>query len=108
MLGKTIAAISTPFGRGGVALIRISGEDAFDICDRVFVPKNGKKLSSQSPRVAIYGDIFHQGNIIDDGIATIFRAPFSYTGENVVEISCHGGIHLSESVLAAINVLLAR
>lgn len=104
MLGKTIAAISTPFGRGGVALIRISGEDAFSICEKIFLPKNGKKLSSQPARTAIYGDIMYQGNVVDDGIATIFKAPFSYTGENTVEISCHGGIHLSQSVLAAIII----
>ena len=102
MLGKTIAAISTPYGRGGVALIRISGEEAFSICDKVFMPRNGEKLSSQPARMAIYGDILSHGDIIDDGIATIFKAPFSYTGENTVEISCHGGIHLSQSVLESI------
>ncbi len=104
MLTNTIAAISTPFGRGGVALIRVSGERAIDICEKVFLPKSGKRLSEEKARLALYGEIISQGSVIDDGIATVYKAPASYTGEDTVEICCHGGIHLAESVLGAVIV----
>lgn len=102
MLGRTIAAISTPYGRGGVALIRVSGDEAIDICEKVFFPKNGKRLSEQKTRYAVYGDIISNGSILDDAVATCYTAPASYTGENTVEICCHGGIRLSCAVLEAI------
>lgn len=98
----TIAAISTPYGRGGVALIRISGDEAIDIAAKVFFPKSGKALGDCKPRTAVYGSIVAGGKTIDDGIATVFRAPSSYTGEDCVEISCHGGILLSQKVLTAL------
>ncbi len=97
----TIAAISTPYGRGGVAVIRISGIEAFAVASSMFLPASGKGLTDISPRTAVYGQIIADGQIIDDGIATTFRAPSSYTGEDTVEISCHGGILLAEKVLAA-------
>lgn len=97
----TIAAISTPYGRGGVAVIRISGDEAFAVASSMFLPASGKGLADISPRTAVYGQIIADGQIIDDGIATTFRAPSSYTGEDTVEISCHGGILLAEKVLAA-------
>lgn len=107
MLGDTIAAVSTPRGRGGVALIRISGSDAVAVASRVFHPKNGKSLSAVSPRLATYGEILApdaEGRwlSVDDGIATVFLAPSSFTGENTVEICCHGGVLLTETVLTAV------
>ena len=88
----TIAAVSTPRGTGGVALLRVSGEDALRIADAVFLPKNGNRLSGAEPRRAIYGRILDEtGAVIDDGLATVFRAPASFTGEDTVEIWCHGG-----------------
>lgn len=104
----TIAAISTPYGRGGVAVIRISGDEALDVASSMFLPVSGKKLTDILPRTAIYGRIIADGQIIDDGIATLFRAPASYTGEDTVEISCHGGILLAEKVLAAAIMSGAR
>lgn len=104
MLGKTIAAISTPYGRGGVAMIRVSGQEAINICEKVFLPKNGIKLSKQKPRMAVYGEIIYQNAVIDDGIATIYKAPASYTGEEAVEIFCHGGIQLARNVLGAVII----
>lgn len=97
----TIAAISTPYGRGGVAVIRISGDEAFDVASSMFFPASGKELTDILPRTAVYGQIIADGQVIDDGIATLFCAPASYTGEDTVEISCHGGILLAEKVLAA-------
>ena len=101
MQDRTIAAISTPYGRGGVALIRLSGESAIEIADKVFRARSGKELSATAHSRAVYGDIVSEGGIIDDGIATVFRAPHSYTGEDTVEISCHGGILITQRVLEA-------
>ena len=102
MYTETIAAISTPFGRGGIAVIRISGDRAIEVSERVFRPFDNKPLSEHGSRLAVYGEIIHRGEVIDDGIATVFRAPASYTGEDTVEISCHGGIKLAETVLKAV------
>ena len=104
MLGDTIAAISTPRGRGGIAVLRVSGPMALDICDRMFIAKNGKYLAEQTPRMAIRGEILSVcetgvGECVDDGLVTVFRAPASFTGEDVVEISCHGGVLLTEIIL---------
>ena len=99
MNDKTIAAISTPPGKGGIAVIRISGSDAIAIGDRMFKPKNGKKLSELDSAKMIYGDILYNGIAIDDGLASVFFSPHSYTGEDTVEINCHGGILLANKVL---------
>lgn len=112
-IGDTIAAISTARGKGGVALLRISGPDAVSICERVFLPKSGKKLSEYAPRVAIFGSICApddrgEWNEIDNGLATVFRAPASFTGEDTVEICCHGGILLTQTVLTACLAAGAR
>lgn len=105
----TIAAVSTPRGKGGVALLRVSGEDALRIADAVFLPKNGKALSCAEPRRAVYGRILNaSGAAVDDGLATVFRAPASFTGEDTVEICCHGGILLTETVLTALLAAGAR
>ncbi len=98
----TIAAISTPYGRGGIAVIRISGSDAITVADRVFLPLSGKKLTEYSGARAVYGKILVDNKEFDTGIATVFRAPHSYTGQDTVEISCHGGLLLTEKVLASV------
>lgn len=95
----TVAAISTPYGRGGIAVMRISGCEAVDCASRFFKPANGKSLSETDGNRTVYGAIYHNGTMIDDGIAAVFRAPHSFTGEDTVEISCHGGIVLSQTVL---------
>ena len=100
--GSVIAAISTPPGKGGVALIRVSGSGAIEVAEKVFIPKSKKPLSAIAPRVQVYGDIVSQGETIDDGMATVFRAPASFTGEDTVEICCHGGILITERVLRAL------
>ena len=98
----TVAAISTPPGKGGVAVIRISGADAFAVADRMFKPKNGRPLSVSRTREQVWGDILLDGSPIDDGLATRFAAPHSYTGEDTVEISCHGGFLITKMVLSAV------
>ena len=96
----TVTAISTPPGKGGVAVIRVSGDDALAVAEKCFVPKNKKPLSAQARR-AVYGNILLDGEIIDDGLLLYFPAPASYTGEDVIELSCHGGPLLTGMVLEA-------
>ena len=109
----TIAAVSTPRGKGGIAVIRISGEDAISVADKVFVPKGNKKLSEIESNREVWGDIYgkdEDGSVItiDDGMGVCFRAPKSFTGEDTVEISCHGGILVTEAVLEAVLAAGAR
>lgn len=99
---ETIAAISTPPGKGGVAVIRISGGDAIKIAEKCFCPRGGATVSELPARSAVYGDILSGGVCIDDGILTVFRAPHSYTGEDTVEISCHGGLLIQAKVLESL------
>ena len=98
----TIAAISTPMGTGGVGIIRISGENAMVITDRIFKAFSGKALVDSEGYKAHYGRIFDGENAVDEAICLVFRAPHSYTGENVVEINCHGGIFLTKKILRLI------
>lgn len=109
-LYDTIAAVSTPRGKGGVALIRISGEDAITIAERVFFPKNGQSLCELVSSRFVYGVIRMPGEraVLDDGMAVVFRAPHSFTGENTVEITCHGGVLVTETVLSAVLAAGAR
>jgi tRNA modification GTPase len=101
-LTHVIAAVSTPPGKGGVAIIRMSGDGAFEIADKVFSPISGRKFSECTPRMQIYGHIISDGEIIDDVLATRFPAPHSYTGEDTVEIGCHGGILVTRCVIEAL------
>ena len=101
-LTQVIAAVSTPPGKGGVAIIRMSGNGAFEIADKVFFTLTGKKFSDCEPRKQIYGHIVEDGEKIDDVLATRFPAPHSYTGEDTVEIGCHGGILVTRTVLEAL------
>lgn len=102
MLSDIIAAVSTPKGTGGIAVIRISGNGAIQLAQKVFCPKNNKELTDYSPRYAIYGDIYDDASTIDSGILTYYVAPASYTGEDMVEISCHGGYMVTSMVLSAV------
>jgi len=100
----TIAAISTPHGKGGIAAIRISGDTALLIADKVFRTLSKKPVSALPPRFAAYGEIISPltGEILDTGICTPFPAPGSFTGEDVAEIFCHGGTFVTASVLSAV------
>lgn len=102
MQNKTIAALSTPAGEGGIAVIRISGEDAIAIADKVFSAFGGKKLCTLSGYTAAYGEIVSGGDSLDDGVALVFKAPKSYTGEDTVELSVHGGSASAKAVLRAL------
>ncbi len=102
MSERTIAALSTPAGEGGIAVIRISGEDAISIADKVFCAFNGVKLSALSGYTAAYGEIIWENDSLDDCVALVFKAPKSYTGENTVELSIHGGSASAKAVLRAL------
>ena len=99
MSERTIAAIATPIGSASIGVIRISGDKAIDIADRIFFPFSGGKLCEFEGYRAAYGEIKDNGTVLDDAVALVFRAPKSYTGEDVVEISVHGGTLMLRSVL---------
>ena len=110
MITDTIAAVSTPYGKGGVALLRISGERAVEIAARVFLPMSGKSLGELDANYMVYGRIMDavDGTQVDDGMAVVFRAPHSFTGEDTVEITCHGGILVTQTVLTCLLAAGAR
>ncbi|MEG0614407.1 MAG: tRNA uridine-5-carboxymethylaminomethyl(34) synthesis GTPase MnmE [Oscillospiraceae bacterium] len=98
---STIAAISTPNAVGGISIIRISGENAISIAEKVFLPA-ATKISEMSGYTCCYGKVFSDGEVIDEGILSVFKAPHSFTGEDIAEISCHGGIFNTKLVLRAV------
>lgn len=102
MNDTTIAAVSTPAGVGGIATLRISGSDAVKICDKAFRGINGKKLSELSGYQAAFGKIYDHELPVDEAVCLVFRAPHSFTGEDVVEITCHGGIFVIKKALRVI------
>lgn len=97
----TICAVSTAPGRGGIAVIRVSGPEAIGITDRIFRTPGGKPLAKARPNTAHYGTITDEtGHTLDDIVATLFVAPHSFTGENTVELSCHGSIYIQQQIIA--------
>lgn len=96
--GQTIAAIATPPGEGGIAIIRISGNDALDVASCIF---SGKIQSYKSHTVHFGNILDHKNNVIDEGLAIVMKGPRSYTGEDTVEIHCHGGTIITQKVLDA-------
>lgn len=101
-MSKTIAAIATALSPAGLGVIRLSGDDAIAIADRVFRAADKRCLETHSGYEAAYGHVFDADGDIDDCVALVFRAPHSYTGENTVELSCHGGTYLLRRALRAV------
>lgn len=99
---STVAAIATPNASGGIGVIRISGEDAIAVADRVFRSVSGKKLCDIKGYTALFGHVYENESVIDECVALVFRAPRSYTGEDVVELSCHGGQFVTQKVLRTV------
>ena len=99
---STIAAISTPNAVGGIAVIRISGENAITVAEKVFRPYGDKTVGEMQGYTCAYGIAHDGGERIDDCVLTVFRAPHSYTGEDTCEISCHGGLYVSKRILRAV------
>lgn len=98
---STIAAISTGMAAGGIGIVRISGENAIKIADSIFSSVSGRKIADISGYSALYGKAVDGEAVLDTAVALLFRAPKSYTGEDVVEISCHGGLYITKRVLRA-------
>lgn len=99
---KVIAAIATAQAAGGVGMIRVSGDEAMEICDKVFKAVSGNELKNSKGYRAHFGRVHDEDGDIDDCVALVFRAPHSYTGENVVELSCHGGLYVLKRTLRAV------
>ncbi len=97
----TIAAVSTAMAPGGIGIVRISGKEAFSVGDQIYRGKNGKKLSEQRANTVHYGFVEEKGERIDEVLAVILKGPHSYTGEDTVEIDCHGGVLAMKRILEA-------
>ena len=97
---QCIAAIATALAPAGISVIRLSGEGAIQVADRLFKTSSSKMLEDLDGYQAAYGHIFDDKEIIDDAVALVFRAPHSYTGEDVVELSCHGGVFITSKILS--------
>ena len=104
MLDDTIAAVATALGEGGLAVIRVSGADAFAIADKVFAPKgpSSKKITDAPTHTLQYGHIVHDGRVVDEALVAVMHAPRTFTREHVVEITCHGGVLPAKMVLDAV------
>jgi tRNA modification GTPase len=97
---STICAVSTSPGIGAIAVIRLSGSDALQIAGKVFQSPNKNKLLTEQPANTLhFGQIVSKDEVIDEVVAAIFRAPHSFTGENIVEISCHGSTFIQQKIL---------
>ena len=96
MLQDTICALATASGVGAISVIRLSGPEAISICDKVFSTKD---LSEQLSHTVHFGTIRNADKIIDEVLVTVFKAPHSYTGENVVEVSCHGSVYIQNQLI---------
>lgn len=93
----TICAISTPYGCGGIAVVRVSGKQAIALTDSLF---HGRRALSDIPaNTILFGHIERKGEVLDEALASVFRAPHSFTGEDVVEISCHGSLYIQQTLL---------
>lgn len=97
-----IAAISTPQGVGGIAVIRLSGTGCIDVADKIVKLANGKKLVDQKPNTIHFGTIIQDNAILDEVLISIFHAPRSFTGEDSVEISCHGSVYIQQNILQSL------
>jgi tRNA modification GTPase len=108
-LEDTIAAIATPLGEGGLAVIRLSGPEAVAVADGCFVSPAGRgQPSAAATHTVHYGRIVHEGRVVDEVLLTVMRAPRTFTREDVVEIGCHGGMLVAKAVLEAVLARGAR
>lgn len=96
---NTFAAISTGLTNSGISIVRMSGNDAVEIIDKVFKSKNGKKICEQKSHTIHYGHIYENENIVDEVLVMYMKGPNSYTGEDTIEVNCHGGILVTRKVL---------
>ena len=95
---ETIVALASPSGAGAIAVIRLSGKDAITIAESVFQSVSGKKISNQKTHTIHLGHIVDEGKTFDQVLLSIFKNPNSYTGEDVIEISCHGSTYIQQQI----------
>ena len=99
----TIIALATAQGAGAIAVLRLSGEQAIDLVDSFFKPRSKTPISAADTHTIHLGDLYEEDKLLDEVLVSVFRAPRSYTGENVVEISCHGSVYIQQLVLNALT-----
>lgn len=104
-MNDIICAVSTPPGMGAIAVIRLSGEGSIAVTDTLFVSPSGKKLAGTKANTVLFGQIVFNNEVTDEVLVTVFRAPHSFTGEESVEISCHGSVYIQQKIVEA---LIAR
>lgn len=97
-----ITAISTPPGMGAIAVIRLSGDGCIAVVDRLFVSPSGKKLVKAKANTALFGQVVFNNEVVDEVLVTVFRAPHSFTGEESLEISCHGSVYIQQKIVEAL------
>jgi len=101
-MSTTIVALATPPGMGGIAVVRLSGPESYEVCEKVFRPQNPqKKVADAKGYTALFGHFIAGGKCLDEGVVLFFRAPHSYTGEDSVELNCHGGMVIAQSLIEA-------
>lgn len=105
---SVICAISTAPGVGAIALIRLSGKDCISIADKLFVSPSEHSLSEAAGNTVHFGRIYEEDELVDEVLATVFRAPHSFTGEDMVEISCHGSLYIQQHILQLLTQAGAR
>lgn len=105
---STICAISTAPGNGAIAIVRLSGTDALTICDKVFIAASSKKISEQKANTVHFGNLMDEEEIVDEVLVSVFKAPYSYTGENSAEIACHGAPYIQQRILQVLLKAGAR
>ena len=109
MTTDTIAAIATGMTNSGIGIVRVSGEDAFSIVDKIYRSKSGtKKLSEMKSHTIHYGHIVDGDEVIDEVMVLLMRAPNSYTREDTIEIDCHGGVLVVKKILETVIKYGAR
>lgn len=96
---STIAAIATPAGLGAIAVLRLSGREAITVADKVFRSPSSKRLVEQKPNTIHFGKLVNGEEVVDEVLVSIFKAPHSFTGEDTVEISCHGSVYIQQRIL---------
>lgn len=99
--GHTIVAISTAMAESGIGIVRMSGEDSFTIADRIYRNKKGKKLIDQKSHTVHYGFIEDEGKVIDEVLVILMKGPHTFTGEDTIEIDCHGGVYVVKKIMEA-------
>jgi tRNA modification GTPase len=109
ILDDTICAISTAPGSGAIAVVRIAGPKAFSITEKIFCPATkNKKLSEQPPNTVHFGSVNDGKKDIDEVVVTLFKAPRSFTGDDIIEISCHGAVYIQQKILQILTDSGAR